>query len=466
MRRALVLTALLAVAAVGGALAYRAAARERSYRELIAAGEAALAANETLDAIEDFSGAIALRPDAMLARLRRGETYRRRGDFDVAARDFRAAAALDPTATRPLESLADVLYAQERFRRAAETYEERLKLDDRSPSIRYKLALARYRDGAIDIALADARKAIALDDQLADAYYVAAMCLRDTGYVEDAADAFKQAVARAPGLLAAREELADLYAASGRFNEQIEQLQVLAGLDSQQPERQIAVALAQARAGRPELAVATLTAAVDADHDQSPVHAALGDVWLQVFEARRDPAALSKALEALERAASALSATSDTKALYGRALMLSGQFEAAEQLFQQAAERYPVDPSALRQLALLAEQLGHSALARAALVEYTSLVSADAEMALNAARIGELSLKLNDAAAALPWLRRAAALNQDDVGTLLALGNAQLQIGDIVSARATADRVNTLAPGDAQAVALDRRIRRAEANAR
>ena len=87
-------------------------------------------------------------------------------------------------------------------------------------------------------------------------------------------------------------------------------------------------------------------------------------------------------------------------------------------------------------------------------------------MALNAARIGALSLKLNDAAAALPWLRRAVAVNPDDVGTLLALGNAQLQTGDIVSARATADRVNTLAPGDAQAAALDRRIRRADANAR
>ncbi|HEX7940505.1 MAG TPA: tetratricopeptide repeat protein, partial [Gemmatimonadaceae bacterium] len=109
MKRALVLTALLAVAAVGGALAYRSAARERSYRVLIAAGDAALAADETLAAVEDFSGAIAVRPDAMLARLRRGETYRRRGDLDVAARDFRAAAALDPTATRPLDALADVL---------------------------------------------------------------------------------------------------------------------------------------------------------------------------------------------------------------------------------------------------------------------------------------------------------------------------------------------------------------------
>ncbi len=74
-----------------------------------------------------------------------------------------------------------MLYAQDRFRRAAETYEERLKLDDRSAPIRYKLALSRYRDGAVEAALSEARRAIALDEQLADPYYLVALCLRDRG---------------------------------------------------------------------------------------------------------------------------------------------------------------------------------------------------------------------------------------------------------------------------------------------
>ena len=148
MKRVLVLTSLVAIGAVIGALAYRAATRERNYRLLVTSGESALSQESTLAAIEDFSGAIIIRPDAMLARLRRGETYRRRGDLDLAARDFRAAAALDPTATRPLEALGDVLFLQERFKRAAETFEARLQLDDRSSAVRYKLALSRYRDNA------------------------------------------------------------------------------------------------------------------------------------------------------------------------------------------------------------------------------------------------------------------------------------------------------------------------------
>src|ERR1700756_1859111 len=100
--------AVLAAGAVGLYPAYQTAAHERHYRSLLARGDAALADDQTFAAIEAYSGAIALRPDSMLAHLRRGETYRRRGDrgdLDQAARDFRAAVALDRSATRPLEEL-------------------------------------------------------------------------------------------------------------------------------------------------------------------------------------------------------------------------------------------------------------------------------------------------------------------------------------------------------------------------
>ena len=141
MKRAIAGMVVLSVLALGGALAYQAAARDRDYRALLARGDAALRDDQTFGAIEAYSGAVALRPDSMLAHLRRAETYQRRGDLDAASRDFRTAAFLDPTATRPLEELADVLYQRQRFRRAAETYESSLKLDDRSARVSYKLAL-------------------------------------------------------------------------------------------------------------------------------------------------------------------------------------------------------------------------------------------------------------------------------------------------------------------------------------
>src|SRR4029079_18616776 len=135
------------------ALAYQAGARDRDYRALLARGDAALRDEQTFAAIEAYSGAIALRPDSMLPHLRRGESYRRRGELEEAARDFRAAAALDPAATRPLEALCDVQYEMKHFDRAAETYTRDLRVDDRAPVVSYKLALARYRGGDIDAAL-------------------------------------------------------------------------------------------------------------------------------------------------------------------------------------------------------------------------------------------------------------------------------------------------------------------------
>ena len=88
MKRRLVAACLVLAAGAGAAVASTAAARDREYQRLIAAGEAALAARQTSTAIEAFSGAIALKSDSMLAHLKRGDTYRRRGDFTAALRDL------------------------------------------------------------------------------------------------------------------------------------------------------------------------------------------------------------------------------------------------------------------------------------------------------------------------------------------------------------------------------------------
>lgn len=445
MKRALFLTGLLAIAAVGGALAYRATAREQSYRLLLASGEAALSEDDTVGAIEAFSGAITVRPDAMLARLRRGEIYRRRGDLDVAARDFRSAAALDPTATRPLEALGDVLFAQERYRRAVETYQERLKLDDRSPAVRHKLALALFRDGAIDASLKEARTAIAQDDQLAEARYLAGLCLRELNLPDEAIVEFRKAIELSPELIAAREELADLFARAGRYTEQLAQLQIIAGIDARNPERRIAVGLAQARAGRADAALATLTATLAEAADDAPVNAALGKVWLQLAEEEPEKTdALPKALEALERAASALTATSETKALYGKALLRSGQREAAEQLFLQASQRYPVSTDGLLELANIADTLKHWSVARTAMLTYLSLAGTSTETRSAAGRIGTWSLQLNDPMTAVTWLEAALAQDPENAQFAALLSDARRRLELQATGRATAAGVSAI----------------------
>ena len=109
MRRFL-LVALMLVLAVLGAVTYKAVATDHDYQSRLARGDRALADDQAFAAIDAYSGAVALRPDSVLARLRLGEAYQRRGDLEAAVHDFRAATELDATAVRPREELGNALY--------------------------------------------------------------------------------------------------------------------------------------------------------------------------------------------------------------------------------------------------------------------------------------------------------------------------------------------------------------------
>jgi tetratricopeptide (TPR) repeat protein len=458
VKRSVVVMVVLAVTAAGGTVAYLAAARERDYRSLLARGDAALRDDQTFAAIESYSGAIALRSDSMLPHLRLAETYQRRGDLDEATREFRTASNLDPTATRPIEELGDALYQLQRYARAAEAYERFQQLDDRSPRVSYKLAVARYRDGKLDSAMTALEQAIRLNERMADAYYLLGMCLREKRRSGEALKAFNQAVGYQPGAIAPREELAELYRAMDRPRDELEQLEVLAGLDRDRVERHVAVALAQARAGHGDLAVVTLGNALERTPDQPQIYGALGQIWLDMSPARSD--ALRKALDALERAAWNPYATSHTLTLYGRALLQDDNPEAAERILQQATTRYPVAPSAFLFYATVAERQHHFDAARRALIAYGALVPNDPELVSRAARIATLSLGLTDAPAAIEWFERALAAAPNDVRLLASLAEAQVMAGQAENARATVARGLEKDPENPQLAILVRRLKR------
>src|SRR5262245_17929650 len=103
VERSVVLVAVVAVLGAAGGEGWSAVRQARAFRRLIAEGDAALTRGATSAAIEAYSGAVALRPRSMLPYLKRGDTYRREGQLDSAARDIAQAEALDPTAPQPLE---------------------------------------------------------------------------------------------------------------------------------------------------------------------------------------------------------------------------------------------------------------------------------------------------------------------------------------------------------------------------
>ena len=394
MKRLLVVSVGLAALMVGVVLAWYAVRQEREFQRLIATGDAALAQEQTYGAIEAFSGALALKRDSMLAHLKRGDTYRRRGEFTAALRDLRDAAALDPSAPRPVELLGDVNAAMGRYERASEHYQAFTVLDDRSPRVLYKLALAYYRNRQVDKAIEPLGDAVALDERFTEAHYLLGMCLRERGQDEEALRALTRAVEISPAFTAAREELVDLFDRTGRRQEALEQMEALAALEPARAERLVSVGLAYARWGRTDAAVLTLGRAAERYPDEPVVYTALGRVWLEDAELRNDRVALSKAIEALQPTAASATASGETLTLYGRAMLLSGDARVAERVLLQAVENPPVEPAAFRYLADAAERLGHSPVARDALLRYVALAGEGDVDPATAARLSRLQQRL------------------------------------------------------------------------
>jgi tetratricopeptide (TPR) repeat protein len=461
MRRLLLTAALLALAAVS-AVGYAAHTRDVEYRRLITSGQRALASGDSVTAVEAFSGAIALRPDAMLGWYQRGATYRQRGDLTSALRDLRQATALDPGATRAIELLGDVLFALERHARAAETYEHYLALDDRSPRVLYKLALSRFRGGRSDEAESALTQAIRQQDRLPEAHYLLGVCLSERRQMGPALASLRKAVDQAPALAEARELLATLYHRLGRPAEEVRQLEALVALGPDRAERHVALALAYSRQGRREQALLTLNRASRQFPDSPAPHVALGRIWLDVAAESEydDPVALQEAIGALRRAAEYAS-SSEALTLLGRALLRAGDLRGARRALEQATSLLPVDPAAYALLAEAAERTGRPLAARDALVRAAALAG-DGDprtTARRAARIAVLSTRLGDHPAASYWYGRALAASPDDPHLTVLLAKAQWRAGHRDDARATLSRALERRPDDDELVAARKGFR-------
>ena len=459
MKPALLALAVLGLLALVSVVALQTAGRERAYENLLTRGDMALRSGDAFGAVEAYSGAVALRPKSMLAHLRRGESYRLRGELEAAARDFRTATTLDPTAPRPLELLGDTYFERGRDARSIETYERRLRLDPRTPRISYKLALAQYRAGDVEGAMATLTDAVLADNRSAEVHYLMGLCLRDLDRPQDAVESFERAVTLAPVMIPAREELASLYESLGQPTKQLEQLQVLAALDSAHVQRQVAVGLAHARSGHPEAAVVTLGNALERAPTDPLIHQELGRVWLDVALAHADSEALRKALDALAHVGAGPAASSAALTLYGRALALNGELDAAQRLLEQATRRYPVESSAFIALADLSERQNRPEAARTALLEYHALVGDGADFPQRAARIATLSLALRDSATAIVWLRRAIGADPTNPRLLVWLAQAEVQAGDMVAAQVTIARGLDRDPENPELLALATKVR-------
>jgi tetratricopeptide (TPR) repeat protein len=226
--------------------------------------------------------------------------------------------------------------------------------------------------------------------------------------------------------------------------------------------REIALGLAYAEAGQLERAVLTLVRAAEQYPDQPYAYVALGRVWLEIAQSRRDRVALSKALEALETAAER-DESSEALTLLGRALLQTSDTARAERVLQAATARQPVDRSAFLYLAEASERLGHALTARTALLDYIALRGDESDgrrRVAEATRLADLSLRAHEPAAAAVFFLRAADEMPADAALLARAADAQLRAGDRDTARGTVARALERDPNNALALTVLRRAGR------
>jgi tetratricopeptide (TPR) repeat protein len=435
--------------------------KDRRYQALLAEGERAIDAGHGYAAIEAFSGALALRPTSMVAYYRRGEAYSQQGQFDTALRDFRAARALAPGARQPLEALGRLYERRQNYAESARWYALAADtLRDADPALLYALALARYRAGDPAGAREPLRLAIGNDDSLVRAHFLLALVYRDSQEPDRAIGSLQRAIKLAPSYLAAREELADLYRTLGRATEERAELAALAEADGD-VSRTIALALSDIRAGRFDAAGQALAAAEESAPDDSRVALAVGRLHLARAERGPAPGALPLAIRALESALGGTARRSEGLTLYGRALYLSGDLTAAEQILRDAVRTSPVDPEAFAFLADAAEAARHHGHARDALLSLDAIegdTAAPAIRAARAVRIATLALAADDPATALRVLDSAAS-GTTDARSLALRSRAYWESGDRLGARLVLADAVARYPLDAELERLTRQFR-------
>ena len=213
-----------------------------------------------------------------------------------------------------------------------------------------------------------------------------------------------------------------------------------------------------------DAALGTLSGVLRTAPNDSGVLLAIGRVY--IARAERNPEgdddAVRHALEVIERALGGTAPRSEGLALFGRAKFLAGSYADAERYLRDAVETSPVHAEAFLYLADVAERTSHDLVARDALVNYDALkgdTSTGEARAARAARIGDLSLRAGDAAAAVEFLARAVAGGHTTPLTLGLLAQARWLTGDVASARELIARALAADPRDAQLQRISRVVR-------
>lgn len=143
------------------------------------------------EAIEDFTAALDLDPEATMTRKYRSQAYAEIGDFDRAILDMTEVRRLMPNKQQPTDTLANLFAlrshsraSNEQFSQAAEDMNEAIRLRPTAENYRRR-ASCLFHDGKYALALEDLDEAIRQEPGNAEYFEVRAECHEKLGQNDD-----------------------------------------------------------------------------------------------------------------------------------------------------------------------------------------------------------------------------------------------------------------------------------------
>ena len=307
-------------------------------------------------AIERYTRAIALDPQAASAYYNRGNARKAQGDLAAAIQDYDQAIALDPQDASAYYNRGNTRKAQGDLAAAIQDYDQAIALDPQDASAYYNRGLARYAQGDLAAAIQDYDQAIALDPQDASAYYNRGLARYAQGDLAAVIQDYDQAIALDPQAAWAYYNRGNARKAQGDLAAAIQDYDQAIALDPQ-------AAWAYYNRGNTRKAQGDLAAAIQ-DYDQA-IALDPQDAWAYYNRglARKAQGDLAAAIQDFDQAI-ALD-PQDASAYYNRGLVrkAQGDLAAAIQDFDQAIAFDPQDASAYYNRGLVRKAQGDLATA-------------------------------------------------------------------------------------------------------
>ena len=324
--------------------------------------------------------------------IQEGDFYFEKGDLKSAIASYQNAIKLTPQLPiRIYHKLGIALSEQEEFAAAIIAYQKALELEVNNAELYFLLAKAQSQQGNLPAAAIYYHKAIELKPKHSWFYKDLGLVLKQLNRLEEAIDIYLQAIE----------------------------------LDDRNPVLHFQLGSTQIKAGKTEMGVASYAAAIELNPDYAEFYTKRqGDDLYQQGD-------VEAAISAYHRSLAINSRQDKVHKALGKALSQLNKIEDAIASYQKAIALNPENPAVYNSLGNAQRQLGDC---EGAISSYSRSLELNSQQFNTYIALGNTLSQVSQTAEAIKVYTKAMELNPNNPGVYNTLGNAQLKSGDIFKA--------------------------------